>query len=89
MATSRSVFHWIGRNGKRAGITVAGFLLILAGVAMLVLPGPGLLTIIAGLAVLATEYAWAERALASAKRRARAAAAKARSSVKRRSRSDG
>jgi uncharacterized protein (TIGR02611 family) len=89
MATSRDVFLWIGRNGKRVGITVAGFSLIVLGAVMLVLPGPGLLTIVAGLAVLATEYAWAERALASAKRRARAAAAKARSKVKRRSRSDG
>ena len=84
MATSKkSVLHWIGRNGKRAGVTIAGFALILAGAAMLVLPGPGLLAIIAGLALLATEYAWAERALAQARRRAKDAATKARSRVKR------
>jgi hypothetical protein len=41
---------------------VIGGILVLAGVAMLALPGPGLLTIAAGLAVLATEYAWARRA---------------------------
>ena len=89
MATSKSVLHWIGRNGKRAGVTIAGFALIIAGVAMLVLPGPGLLAIIAGLALLATEYAWAERALAQARRRAKQAAAKARSRVKRKKRAGG
>ena len=34
---------------------------------MLVLPGPGILVIIAGLAILATEYVWAERLLRMAK----------------------
>ena len=34
-----------------------------AGVAMLALPGPGVVVIIVGLAILATEFAWAERAL--------------------------
>jgi len=34
---------------------------------MLVAPGPGLLTIIIGLTVLATEYAWAHRLLQKAK----------------------
>ena len=84
MATSRDVIRWIGRNGRRVGVTIAGFVLILAGLAMLVLPGPGVLVIIAGLAVLATEYAWAERALDAAKRKAKAAAAKARQKVKKR-----
>ena len=36
-------------------------MLLVAGIAMLVLPGPGWLTIAAGLAVLATEFAWARR----------------------------
>jgi uncharacterized protein (TIGR02611 family) len=48
----------------KVGVTVAGPLVILAGVAMLVLPGPGLVAIAAGLAVLALEYRWARRALA-------------------------
>lgn len=42
---------------------IAGFGLLLAGVVMLVVPGPGWLTIAAGLAILATEFAWAHRAL--------------------------
>lgn len=46
---------------RRLWRTVAGSLLILAGLAMLVLPGPGLVTIAAGLFVLSREYAWANR----------------------------
>jgi hypothetical protein len=40
-----------------------GFSALALGAAMLVLPGPGLLVIAAGLAILATEYAWARRYL--------------------------
>jgi uncharacterized protein (TIGR02611 family) len=43
----------------RAGVTVAGPLVVVAGVAMLVLPGPGLVVIALGLALLALEYEWA------------------------------
>jgi uncharacterized protein (TIGR02611 family) len=64
------VGRFIARNSKRVGITIAGFLLILVGAALLVLPGPGLLVIIAGLAVLATEYVWAQRLLRIAKQKA-------------------
>lgn len=84
MATSKDVIRWIGRNTKRVVVSVVGLVLILAGLAMLILPGPGLLVIIAGLAVLASEYAWAERALDAAKKKAKAAAKKARSSVRKR-----
>lgn len=64
------VGRFIGRNAKRVAITIAGFLVVLAGVAMLVLPGPGIVVIIAGLAILATQYVWAERLLKVAKERA-------------------
>jgi uncharacterized protein (TIGR02611 family) len=85
VATSREVIGWIGRNSKRVVISIVGFVLILGGIAGLALPIlPGWLLIIAGLAVLATEYAWAERALDAAKRKAKAAAKKARSSVRKR-----
>jgi uncharacterized protein (TIGR02611 family) len=47
----------------RIARTAAGGVLLIAGVAMLVLPGPGWLTIAAGLAILATEFAWARRLL--------------------------
>ncbi len=45
----------------RIGFAVFGFLVVLAGLAMLVLPGPGLLVIAIGLGILALEFAWAER----------------------------
>ncbi|MEM9520601.1 MAG: PGPGW domain-containing protein [Actinomycetota bacterium] len=38
-----------------------GSIVCLAGVAMLVLPGPGLVVIAAGLAILARDVAWADR----------------------------
>ena len=46
-----------------------GSLLLVAGVAMLALPGPGWLTIAGGLAILAKDGAWAERALERVRRR--------------------
>jgi uncharacterized protein (TIGR02611 family) len=40
-----------------------GFTIVLVGLAMLVLPGPGLLVMAVGLAMLALEFTWAERFL--------------------------
>jgi len=42
---------------------IIGTALVLLGMLLLVLPGPGIVTIAAGLAVLATEFAWARRLL--------------------------
>jgi uncharacterized protein (TIGR02611 family) len=56
-------YKWI----KRIAIAVAGFTVLLAGVAMIVLPGPAFIVIPAGLAILAVEFAWAKRLLAEAK----------------------
>jgi uncharacterized protein (TIGR02611 family) len=47
----------------RVPFALLGFTVVLIGVAMLVLPGPGLLVIAAGFAMLALEFAWAERVL--------------------------
>ncbi len=57
------VLAWVGRNAKRMLVAALGFTVLGAGVALLALPGPGLVVIIVGLAILATEFAWAERAL--------------------------
>jgi hypothetical protein len=46
---------------KRVLLEVLGWALLVAGVAALVLPGPGLLLMFAGLAVLSQQYEWAER----------------------------
>lgn len=48
---------------RRILIEVAGWTLVVAGLAALVLPGPGLLCLFAGLAVLSQQYEWAERRL--------------------------
>jgi uncharacterized protein (TIGR02611 family) len=45
----------------RIGFALLGFLVCAAGVVMLVTPGPGIPVIILGLAMLALEFAWAER----------------------------
>lgn len=49
-------------------MSVVGAVLVLGGLAMLVLPGPGLLVVVFGFAVLGTEYAWAAAALERTKR---------------------
>lgn len=63
----KAVGRFIGRNGKRMAITIVGFAVLLAGLALLVLPGPGWAVIFLGLAILATEYVWARRMLNTAK----------------------
>lgn len=47
----------------RTAVAVGGFIVLLAGLAMLVLPGPGLLVTAIGLGMLALEFPWAERLL--------------------------
>lgn len=47
------------RHARRIVILVVGMTVLLIGVAMLVLPGPAIVVIPVGLAILATEYAWA------------------------------
>ena len=60
-------FESISRNWKRLphplrwfASAVVGLTLVVLGIVFLVLPGPGIPLIIAGLAILATEFAWAE-----------------------------
>ncbi len=55
---------------RRTGITLAGGAVVAVGLALLVLPGPGLLVVAAGLGILATEYLWARRALRAVLNRA-------------------
>jgi tellurite resistance protein TerC len=51
------------RHAKRLLIFVVGMSVLLFGIALLVLPGPAFVVIPVGLAILATEYAWARRCL--------------------------
>ena len=45
---------------KRAVKIIVGFVILLAGLVMLVTPGPGWVAIAIGLAILSKEFHWAE-----------------------------
>ena len=53
----------------RVPFAVVGFTVLTVGLAMLVLPGPGLLVMAVGLGMLALEFTWAERVLERTLRR--------------------
>jgi tellurite resistance protein TerC len=53
---------------RRIFRTVAGFTLLLAGIVMIVTPGPGWLVILLGLGLLAAEFVWARRLVDRIKR---------------------
>lgn len=55
---------------RRVALEVVGWGLVLLGIAALVLPGPGLLLLFAGIFVLSQQYEWAERRLDPIKYRA-------------------
>jgi uncharacterized protein (TIGR02611 family) len=61
----------------RAAFVAAGVIILLAGLAMLVLPGPGILVVAVALAMLSLEFEWAERMLEKAVIQADAAKEKA------------
>lgn len=48
------------KQAKRVIKLVIGFTVLLIGGAMLLLPGPGVLIIVLGLALLGTEFVWAK-----------------------------
>jgi len=47
------------QHARKVVVFVVGVTVLLTGVALLVLPGPGWLIIFGGLGLLATEFAWA------------------------------
>jgi len=49
------------KQAKRLIKVVMGFTVLLLGLIMLVTPGPGIVTIILGLAILGTEFVWAKK----------------------------
>jgi uncharacterized protein (TIGR02611 family) len=52
---------------KKFIIGVIGFTILLIGIILIVLPGPAFIVIPAGLAILATEFAWARKLLKKVK----------------------
>ncbi|MET0469159.1 MAG: PGPGW domain-containing protein [Aeromicrobium sp.] len=57
MTLGTRVRGWFQRTGSEA----LGWILVVLGIFMLVLPGPGLLGMFAGIALLARHYTWADR----------------------------
>jgi tellurite resistance protein TerC len=49
------------RYARRIVISIMGITVLLIGIAMIILPGPAVVIIPVGLAILATEFAWARR----------------------------
>ena len=50
-------------------VVVIGFTVLVVGIAMIVLPGPAVVVIPVGLAILATEFIWARKLLDKVKER--------------------
>jgi hypothetical protein len=62
------------RQARRLIILVVGTTVILVGVLLLVMPGPGVLVVLIGLGILGTEFFWAKRLLGRLQKEARDAA---------------
>lgn len=59
------------KKAKKVMVAVVGFLVLLIGAAMIVLPGPAFLVIPAGLMILGTEFVWASYLLTGVKQKFR------------------
>lgn len=82
------ILRRVGRQAWRVIVLVVGLVLIAAGLVMLVTPGPGIAAILAGLALLSTEFDWAKRLLNWFRQRFVAARDEVRRRATRRSRRD-
>jgi uncharacterized membrane protein len=68
----------LNKSTRRVFVILGGFPLIIVGILLLVLPGPGIPVIILGLFILSLEFEWASRYLQKAKDTQRKALEKAR-----------
>jgi tellurite resistance protein TerC len=55
----RKAAHLTYRTARRIAVLTVGSTVVLLGIVMLVTPGPGLVVIPIGLAILGAEFAWA------------------------------
>lgn len=53
---------------KKIVVSVVGFTVLIIGILLIVLPGPAFIVIPIGLAILATEYVWANNLLKKVKK---------------------
>lgn len=70
---------------RKVIIGVVGLAVVITGILLLVLPGPGLLVIVLGVAILSLEFPWVRRAERWARARAKRAASWARARMQARS----
>jgi tellurite resistance protein TerC len=73
--------HVAYRWAKRIVITVVGFTVLIAGVVMIVLPGPAFIVIPVGLGILGLEFAWARAWLRKVKEKSQELARSARQAI--------
>lgn len=57
----------------RLGVALVGALVVVTGIVLIPLPGPGWLIVFLGLSILATQFAWAARSRDAVKARTQAA----------------
>jgi uncharacterized protein (TIGR02611 family) len=81
MRWARKVLDFVGLKNwpiaRKIVVGVIGGTIVLFGIALLFLPGPGLVVIPIGLVVLASEFAWARYLLRHGKRAVKKTKAKA------------
>jgi uncharacterized protein (TIGR02611 family) len=70
MGLASAVTSWF----QRAGLEILGWILIPVGIVLMPLPGPGMLIVVSGVALLSRRYVWAQRVLEPLERRATEAA---------------
>ena len=70
--------HPVAAAAYRVAVAVVGTVVVLVGLVLVPLPGPGWPVVFVGLAVLGTEFSWAGRLSAGARRRVEAVAGRVR-----------
>jgi len=65
------VMGWIRGHGRKIIVLSLGLVVIAIGIGIIPFPGPGSLVILAGLAILSTEFRWARRIMVGLKQRGR------------------
>ena len=65
--------RFVQREGQRIAVALVGGIVVITGVVLMPLPGPGMLIVLAGLAILATQFEWAQELLDRARSRAKEA----------------
>jgi hypothetical protein len=81
---SRAVWRSLPHPVRWVTVAVVGTALVITGLVLMVLPGPGIPVLVLGLVVLATEFAWAEATLGRVKSGGAAALSRVRAAGRRR-----